>query len=210
MTNLLDSLKWRYAVKKFDASKKVSEEDLQELVDAFVLTPSSFGLQPWKLLYVENMEKRQEIAKYCWNDSQILESSGIFVFTRVADISDNLVDKFIDFIVEKKGTPREYLKGYEDMMKNFLINLDETEKQHWAEKQVMIALGNMMDICAFKKIDSCPIEGFQKDKIDEILGLSEKWLASVVLLPIGYRDENDEHFKRGKVRFEKEMVFERV
>lgn len=140
MTNILESLKWRYAVKKFDATKKVSQEDLQELIDAFVLTPSSFGLQPWKLIYVEDMEKREKMAPFCWNDSQILDSTGVFVLARTTDISDNLVDKFIDFIIQKTGAPKEALKGYEDMMKNFLANLDEREKQAWADRQVMIAL----------------------------------------------------------------------
>lgn len=110
MTHILESLKWRYAVKKFDPNKKVSENDIQELIDAFVLTPSSFGLQPWKLLYVEDMEKRKKMASFCWNESQILESSGIFVLAREADISDHQVDTFIDFIVKKTGTPKEYLK----------------------------------------------------------------------------------------------------
>ncbi len=210
MPKILDALNRRYAVKKFDPSKKVAETDIQELVDAFVLTPSSFGLQPWKLLYVEDRETRKAMASFCRNDSQIVDSSGVFVLTRTTDISDNLVDKFIDVIVAKKWTPKEYLKDYEAMMKRFLANLNTTEKQHWAEKQVMIALGNMLTVCALKKIDACPIEWFQKDKIDEILGLKEKWLASVVLLPIGYRDEDDEHLKKWKIRYGKDTIFERV
>ncbi|PID86437.1 NAD(P)H-dependent oxidoreductase [Candidatus Gracilibacteria bacterium] len=208
--SLLSALKWRYAVKKFDANKKVSETDLQELVEAFILTPSSFGLQPWKLIYVEDIKKREEISKYCYNDSQILDSSGVFVFARNTDISSKLIDKFIDFIVEKTKIQKQALEGYENIMKGFILGLSKLEKEFWAEKQVMIALGNVMNVCALKQIDSCPIEGFQKEKLDEILSLKEKGLASVVLLPIGYRDENDGHLKKGKIRYNKQMMFERV
>lgn len=95
-------------------------------------------------------------------------------------------------------------------MKNFLSTLSDVEKRHWVEKQVMIALWNMMNVCAMKKIDSCLIEWFKKDKIDEIFGLKEKWLASVCLLPIWYRDENNEHLKRWKIRYDEKIVFEKV
>lgn len=174
MAHIIEDLNWRYAVKKFDRAQKISEEKRDLLIEAFILTPSSFGLQPWKLLYVTNMEKRTAMAKHCWNDSQILESTGVFILTRKTDISDTLVDEYIEFLVAKNAVPRESLSGYEQMMKGFLANLNREQKIAWAERQVMITLGNMLTVAAVEKIDSCPIEGFNKTEIDTIFGLEEK------------------------------------
>lgn len=207
MSEVIKDLEWRYATKEFDNTKKVSSEDLDEIIEAFRLTSSSFGLEPWKLVIVENKEKREELLPVSWNQKQITESSHLLVFTRVLDC-EKQIDNYLDNTCESTWASREDLKWYEDMMRGFFAWKSEDEKVSWAEQQVFIALWNIMTVLAAKKIDSCAIWGFSPEKYDEILWLEEKWLASVVVLPIGYRSENDKYWLRPKIRSTKDQVSE--
>lgn len=202
---LLEKFDWRYATKVFDKDKKIPENDLQTLLDALVLTSSSFWLQPWKFILVENKKLREELLPYSWNQNQIVDASHLLVFARVDDNYEKLIDSYLDKIVEKRWWTRENLKGYEDMMKGFAWWKWDEGMKKWADEQVFIALGNAMTVLAEMKIDSCAIWWFDPVKYDEILGLKEKGLASVVVLPIWYRDEEaDKYAKLPKVRFEKD------
>lgn len=204
--NLIDSLNWRYATKVFDKTKKVPESDINEIIESFRLTPSSFWLQPWKLILVESEEKRQELLPNSWNQPQIVDASHLFVLARIENPSDKLVDNYLDDMCETTWATREDLKWYEDMMKWFLSNLTLEQKNAWADRQVMIASWVMISLLADKKIDSCPIEGFDKAKYNEILWLDNLWLSSVLVLPVWYRDEADKYASRQKVRFKKENI----
>ncbi|MGE4444401.1 MAG: NAD(P)H-dependent oxidoreductase [Candidatus Altimarinota bacterium] len=204
--NLVESLEWRYATKVFDKNKKVSDTDLAEIIEAFRLTPSSFGLQPWKLIVVKDVKKREELLPNSWNQAQIVDASHLLVLARVENAGDTLVDQYLDDMVNKTGATRENLKGYEDMMKGFLNGLSLDQKNAWADRQVMIASGVMMSLLAEKQIDACPIEGFDRAKYNEILSLNEKGLSSVLVLPIGYRDESDKYSSRPKIRFQTEDI----
>lgn len=208
MIKIIDSLNWRYATKEFDATKKISETDLNEIIEAFRLTSSSFGLQPWKLIIVENKEKREELLPVSWGQKQIVDASHLLVFTRVKNFWAVNVDKYLESSCEITWTTREQLKWYEDMMKWFISGLDENTERLWSHEQVFIALWNVLTVLADKKIDSCAIWGFDSIKYDEILDLDKKWLSSVVVLPIGYRSENDKHSKYPKVRFKTEEIVE--
>lgn len=175
MTNtIINDLNRRYAVKKFDPNQKVSQSDIDLLVETFRLTPSSLGLQPRKLLYLTNYNKRKEMAPFCRNDSQILESTGIFILCRRTDLSERFLNKWIQHLIDTTRATREQLSGYETMITGYFAKMNDQEKIIRAEKQVMIALGNMITVCATEKIDSCPIEGFQKEEINKILELEEK------------------------------------
>lgn len=204
--SLLKALEWRYATKIFDKNKKVSENDLEEIIEAFRLTPSSFWLQPWKLIVVRDTKKREELLPNSWNQSQIIDASHLLVLVRIQNAGDKLVDQYLDDMVNKTGATRENLKWYEDMMKWFLNSLSLEQKNAWADRQVMIASGVMMSLLAEKEIDACPIEWFDREKYNEILWLNEKWLSSVLVLPIGYRDESDKYSSRPKIRFQKEDI----
>ncbi len=204
--NLVESLEWRYATKVFDKNKKVSDTDLAEIIEAFRLTPSSFGLQPWKLIVVKDVKKREELLPNSWNQAQIVDASHLLVLARVENAGDTLVDQYLDDMVNKTGATRENLKWYEDMMKWFLNGLSLDQKNAWADRQVMIASGVMMSLLAEKQIDACPIEWFDREKYNEILWLNEKWLSSVLVLPIGYRDESDKYSSRPKIRFQTEDI----
>ncbi len=206
MSEIIKDLNWRYATKSFDTSKKVSQEDMEEIIESFRLTPSSFWLEPWKLIVIENPELKEKLREHSFGQAQITESSHLLVFARVKTLDDNYVDKFFDNQVKITWASREDLSGYENMIKWYLGNLDETSKMIWAKEQVNIALGNVMHTLARKKIDSCAIGGFNPSMYDEILGLGEKDLASVVVLPIGYRSADDKYAEKPKVRFSEEEV----
>ncbi|MDD3793784.1 MAG: NAD(P)H-dependent oxidoreductase [Candidatus Gracilibacteria bacterium] len=206
MSELIKKLEWRYATKDFDPTKKVSEADLEEIIEAFRLTPSSFGLEPWKLVIVENPEIREKLQVYSWNQSQITKASHLLVFARVKNIDDNYIDAYFDKSVKITGATREQLSGYENMMKGNFSNMNDDSKSRWARDQVFLALGNVIHFLAQKQIDSCAIGGFDPAKYDEILELDKLGLASVVVLPIGYRSENDKYSSKPKVRFSKDEV----
>lgn len=205
MSDLLKNLEWRYATKVFDRSRKISTEDMDKLLQGLALTSSSFGLQPWKFVVVENKELREKLKTYSWNQSQITDASHLLVFTRINDNYGALVDRYLDKMAEIRWTDREKLKWYEESMKWFAAAKGNEWMKKWADEQVFIALGNALSLCADLKIDSCAIWGFDSEKYDKILWLKDKGLSSVVILPIWYRDQDaDKYATLPKVRFDKE------
>ena len=210
MEKIIEDLNWRYAVKAFDDSKKVSSEDLDTIIEAFRLTASSFGLQPWKLVVVQDQAVKDSLVEHSWGQGQIANCSDLLVLARKNDFSDENIDEYIASTMETTWASQEDLQWYEDMMKGFLGRMDEDKKQVWVNKQIYIALGNLMTVCANMRIDSCPVEGFIGPKYDEILGLTEKGLGSVVVLPIGYRAEDDKYASNKKVRFATDEVVVKI
>lgn len=204
--DLIENLNWRYATKSFDTSKKVSEGDLEEIIEVFRLTPSSFWLEPWKLIIVENSETREKLQAHSWNQSQITQASHLLVFARVKNIDDNYIDNFLNNNSKITLSTREQLSGYENMMKWYFSNMTLESKTSWARDQVFLALWNVMNFLAQKQIDSCAIWGFDPSKYDEILELDKLGLASVVVLPIWYRSSDDKNALRPKVRFSKDEI----
>ncbi len=202
--NLLENLNWRYATKAFDTNKKISQSDLDEILEAFRLSPSGYGLQPWKLILVENSQTRAELLPHSWNQSQIVDASHLLVFARVENPGNDLVDAYLDDMVATTGATRENLKGYEDMMKGFFASLSVEARNAWADRQVFLAAGNVLAFLANKHIDSCPMEGFVPAKYNEILGLTDLGLSASMVLPIGYRKEDDKYSSKSKVRFAKD------
>lgn len=204
MNKLIEDLSWRYATKEFDSSKKISDEDFQVLLDSLILTPSSFGLQPWKFVVVENTEIRKELVSHSWNQAQVADASHLIVLCRPNTFGDQEVDAYVADTAKKRGQSVEELKGFGDMMKGFLSRMDDEGKTQWMEKQIYIALGQLMTTAAHMRIDACPMEGFINAKYNEALGLSEKGLSSVLVCPVGYRKDSDKYASLAKIRFEKE------
>ena len=208
MNKIIESLNWRYATKSFDTTKKVSEQDLQTIIEAFRLTPSSFWIEPWKLVIVENEELKSKLVEQSYGQKQVWEASHVLVFTRKKDINDEVIDWFLDNMSKIKWVSREDLKWYEDVVKWYFSRLDESWKKSWAEQQVYLALWNVMTVLSEIKIDSCAIWGFNPKWYDELLKLDGKNLASVVVLPIGYRNEDDKYSVSSKVRFSVDEISE--
>ena len=208
---LLEGLKWRYATKKFDASKKISTEDLEMLKEAISLTPTSYGLELYKVLLVENEEIRAQLKEAAWGQSQVTDASHVFVFCNYADVQESDIDAYLNRKATASGIQVADLKGYGDFMKKTVVHgMDAEMKGHWTTRQTYIALSNLMDACAELKIDSCPMEGFDNAQFNKILGLEEKGLNAAVVATVGYRAEDDATQHQPKVRKPLDELFETV
>lgn len=207
MTELLNSLNWRYATKKYDTSKKVAAEDLKTLKEATKLSVSSMGLQPYKILIIENPELRAKLQPAAYGQSAITEASQLFVFAIEKNVGDQQIEKYMQNISETRGIPVESLDGFSGMIKGFVGGLDENGKDNWAKKQAYLALSTLINTASFLKIDATPMEGFSAEQFDEILGLNKLGLSTAVIAAVGYRHEEDatQHFK--KVRKSNEELF---
>ena len=207
MNTVLEHRTWRYATKKFDASKKVSDQDLETLMEATRLSASSYGLQPYHVFVITDQEVKEKLKPASWNQSQITDASHLIVFANATDFGEELVDDYLTNMSETRSIPLEGLKGYADLMKSKLMELTTEEKSNWTARQAYIAFGNLMQAAAELKIDTCPMEGFEADKYNEILGLNDKNLNAAVVLAIGYRSEEDVTQHLPKVRKSKEELF---
>nr|WP_299388295.1 NAD(P)H-dependent oxidoreductase [Allomuricauda sp.] len=207
MNSILENRTWRYATKKFDSTKKVSNEDLELLLEATRLSASSYGLQPYHVFVITDPEIREQLKPVSWGQSQITDASHLLVFANVTDFGEELLDGYVKNVSDTRNIPEENLKGYGDFMKSKLLDLSVDAKSSWTMKQVYIALGNLMQAAAELKIDTCPMEGFEAEAYNKILGLDEKDLNASVVLPIGYRSEEDETQHYAKVRKSKEELF---
>ena len=210
MSTILENLNWRYATKKFDPTKKISEQDLDTIFEAIKLSPSSYGLQPFHVLSITDEATRKELQPASWNQSQIVDASHILVFAAKSEFGGELVDDYLENVSTTRGMDIESLKGYGDFMKSKLLDLPTMVKTTWTSRQAYIALGNAMTAAAGLKIDTSPMEGFEPDKYDNILGLTDKGLTSVVVLAIGYRSEEDDTQHYAKVRKNNEELFTHI
>lgn len=207
MSTILDSLNWRYATKKFDATKKISNQDLETIKEALRLTASSYGLQPYKILIIESPELRAQLQPAAWGQTQIVDASHLLVFANQTDFGDNEIETYGKNIVETRGIPAESIQGYVDFMKSKISTLPLDKRDNWTAKQAYIALGNLLSVTAELKIDATPMEGFEAEKVNEILGLDKLGLNASLIATLGYRHEDDttQHFK--KVRKSNEEFF---
>jgi nitroreductase len=208
MTEIIKALNWRYATKKFDPSKKVSEEDLNELLESARLAPSSYGLQPWKFVVVTNPDLRKKLREHAWGQPQITDASHLIVLAARTDVDEKYIKEYVAEIAKQRSVPVESVKGYEDMMIGDLTQRPKDALLDWSKRQTYIALGFLLFAAALKRIDACPMEGFDPAKFDELLGLKKKNLTSVALCPVGYRAD-DPASKSVKVRFKDVFIFEK-
>ena len=207
--SLLDSLQWRYATKRM-SGKKVSEEKLASILEATRLSASSYGLQPYTILVVSNNELKEKLGAAAYNQPQLIESSHVMVFCIHKTINSKDVSTYIKLIADTRSIPSEALKGFEDAILGTVSSLNDAELQNWSAKQAYLALGTAIAAAAELQVDTCPMEGFNHADFDEILGLNEKGLTSVVILPLGYRSDEDQLANAIKVRKHKDVLFEFV
>jgi nitroreductase len=207
--SLLQQLAWRYATKKFDPAKQVSAADWSVLEEALVLTASSYGLQPWKFIVVTDPALKAKLRPASWNQSQVEDCSHLVVFTAKQDITEADVDRFIARIAEVRGVSIESLAGYKGFMMGDLVKGPRHAIIHeWAARQTYIAMGNLLTSAAALGIDTCPFEGIEPAKYDEILGLKGTGYATVSACPVGYRAADDKYANAPKVRFEAKDVID--
>ena len=205
MSDLINKLKWRYATKKMDASRPVPQQKIERILEAIRLTASSSGLQPYEVIVVTNPELRAQIVPHAWNQAQITDGSHLLVFAAWDNYTAERINHMFDLVNDERGFKNEGWEAYRQKLLAAYVPRDaETNYQH-AARQAYIGLGTALIAAAEEGVDSTPMEGFDPDKVDEILGLRARGLRSVILLPLGYRaEEGDWLVNLKKVRRSRE------
>ncbi|MBW1296647.1 NAD(P)H-dependent oxidoreductase [Aquimarina litoralis] len=197
---IIESLQWRYATKKFDNTRILPQEKIDVLTKAFNLTATSYGLQPLKLVVLKNKELQKELTEHSWNQQQVADASHLLVICTEKIVGEEYITKYFDNVKAIRNTPDNILKPFREQLIDSFKHKEADEISTWAAKQAYLAMGNLLTVCATEKIDACPMEGFIPAKYDEILKLSERGLTSVLVLPVGYRAEDDMFAGFKKVR----------
>ncbi len=204
---VIENLEWRYATKRFDEDRKISAEDLTTLQEAVNLAATSFGLQPFRVVVVQDPEIKEQLRAASYNQPQLTEASHVFVFCAMKNMPAEQIDRFVDRISEVRSVPRDQLKDYAEYMKGSVAGKSVESIEAWNKRQAYIALGTLLDVAAELRIDTCPMEGFDAGEYDRILGLTDKGLTATVISPVGYRSENDATQHHEKVRIPLEEMF---
>jgi nitroreductase len=208
MNKIIEHLNWRYATKKFDSTKKISDEDLEIIKESLRLAPSSYGLQPLKFLLIENPRIRQQLKEKSFNQSQITDASHLFVICSLTEITEDYIDNHIQNTAKIRSVSIDSISGFGNYVKNQILPLKKEYVAEWNAKQAYIALGQLLHTCATLRIDATPMEGFEKEAYDGILNLKKQGLQSVLVCPIGYRSEEDSNQFLKKVRRSQGSLFE--
>ncbi len=205
---LLDSLRWRYATKQFDASRTIPESTWDALEESMVLTPSSFGLQPWKFLVVKDPGLRSDLREQSWGQAQVTDASHLVVFAARTDLDSEDIQAWISCLAETNGKAVEEFDMLKGMIAGFAKGMSTEQRHEWNLRQVYIALGQLMAAAAVLRIDACPLEGISQEGYDDILGLVGSGYACSVACALGYRDEKDKYSSAPKARFSRNLVIE--
>ena len=204
---IMEALEWRYAVKKFNPTKKIQQDQWSVLEQSLLLSPSSYGLQPWKFLVVQNGEIRKKLTPASWNQTQVEDCSHYVVIATLKKITEDYIGSFIQSTAQTRNVEAATLEGYKKMMMGDLIQGPRSQVvDHWAQKQSYIAMGNIMHTAALLKIDSCPMEGIDPKAYDKILELENTDYASAAAVALGYRSSDDKYQMAKKVRFPKDQI----
>jgi len=208
-STLVGNLNWRYAAKVFDASKTIPAETWQALEEALILSPSSFGLQPWKFIVITDKEMRAKLLPHSWGQTQVTQCSHYVIFAAITKIDEAYIDANLARTAEVRGVTAESLAGFRKMLTGTLIQGGYGTPE-WAARQAYIALGNFMTSAAMLQIDTCPMEGFSPAEYDKVLGLPARGLTSVVCCAAGYRSPDCKYASLAKVRFPASAMIEHI
>ncbi len=210
-TELLSALEWRYATKKFDATKKIPAEEWKALEQSLVMAPSSYGLQPWKFIVVKNPEIREKLKAASWNQTQVTDASHLVVLASKEKITEEDVQEFMKLNASVRGMPVENLKGYQEMIIGDLVKGPRSAIiGSWAQRQAYIAMGFVMEAAAMLKVDTCPLEGLDPTAYDQILDLQGSGYKTVAAVAFGYRHAEDGYAMAKKVRYPAEKVIQYI
>ena len=200
MNNALDSLYWRYAVKKFDPDRALPQAKVEALKEAFNLTATSYGLQPIRLVVIRNRELQEQLVSHSYGQRQVADASDLLVICIETEIDRDYIEGYFNKVREVRGTEEEILEPYRKALVDDFRRKTPEQIRTWATYQAYLALGNLLTVCAVEQIDSCPMEGFLPEAYDRVLGLSQKGLFPVLVLPVGYRSAGDSFAEFKKVR----------
>jgi nitroreductase len=208
---LLSALEWRYATKRFDANRKIPDDVWNVLERALILTPTSYGLQPYRFVVLTDLEKRAELLAHSWNQRQVVDCSHYVVLTARAKLAETDVDKWVQRLSEIRKVPVESLAAYRGMMVGDVVHGSRGKNSHeWAIRQVYIALGNLMTCAAVLGVDACPMEGIVPSEYDRVLGLSDSGYVTAVACALGYRAENDKYAALSRARFDAADLIQKI
>ncbi|MBT9188682.1 nitroreductase family protein [Zobellia russellii] len=207
----MDSIKyleWRYAVKKFDSERILSEEKIERLKQAFNLTATSYGLQPISLAVIHNKDLQNKLVEHSFGQQQVGQASHVLVICIQNDINEDYINRYFEQIRKVRGTSDEILNPFKNAMMADFSKKEVHEIEQWSKNQAYLALGNLLTVCAMEKIDSCPMEGFIPSAYDDMLNLKKSGLTSVLVLPVGYRANDDmfSEFKKVRKNIEESII----
>ena len=200
MADIIKDLEWRYAVKKFDSSKEIKASKLETIKKAFNLTATSYGLQPIKMVILKNKKLQEQLVQYSYGQQQVAQASHVLILCIEKKIDADYISGYFKKVKEIRGTSDSVLEPFKNALVSEFNKMDSKQIEHWATNQAYLAMGNLLTICAVEQLDACPMEGFIPDSYDELLNLGSKDLRSVLVLPIGYRAEDDMFSEFKKVR----------
>lgn len=200
MRDTIEKMQWRYAVKKFDSNRVLPSVKIDVLKEAFNLTATSYGLQPIKLVVLSDKKLQQDLVAHSYNQPQVAQASHILILCIENEVDDVYINSYFKRVKQVRGTEDEILEPFRKSLVNDFSSRETDEIREWAKNQAYLAMGNLLTICAIEEIDSCPMEGFIPSEYDRILDLDSKGLSSVLVLPVGYRAEDDMFSGFKKVR----------
>lgn len=204
---LLAALQWRYAVKKYDPSSKLSQEDKDTLEEVLLLTPSSYGLQPLHFIWLEDSKLREKAKAIAWNQQQIIDAAGVLVLCTKTSLDAVFLDAHADNMRDTRSLQEEQIKGFRAHLHAAIGAKEANDIKQWNDKQAYIALGQLLTACALLKIDATPMEGFDPKALDELLELEKQGLHSVLICTLGKRASDDNYAQLKKVRRPKNSLF---
>lgn len=207
---IIEALEWRYAVKKYDVSKKVTEDNLQILKDSIRLAPTSYGLQPFKAIFIKDEKIREQLKGKSWGQTQVIDASHLVVFVAQKHISMEDVDDYMQNVAKSRDLRIEQTAGFGDYIKSSIAPMTEGQFVIWNVKQTYIALGMLLQTAAELRIDATPIEGFETEAYDQILGLTEQGYTTAVVCALGFRHVEDKNQHQAKVRKSEEELFHTI
>jgi len=198
--DLLEPLKWRYATKQFDAEKSLTNEQVNQLLEATNFTATSYGLQPFKLLVLNDQAKQDSLVASSYGQAQVADASHVIIIATRTDVDADYISDYVDYMESERGLAGGAMDQFKNVMIGSIAGMSEKDRETWATKQAYIALGTLLTACAAAKIDACPMEGFVNAEYDEILGLAEMNLHAVLVIPIGFRSADDKYQSLKKIR----------
>ena len=204
---LIEKMSKRYATKKFNPERLVSPEDLESLKEVIQLSASSYGLQPYRVVLVEDKRLREQLRPFSWGQAQITDASHLFVFCNLLSVGEGEVSAYVDLKARAQGKKPQELSGYIGFVTKKIGEKSILEQRHWTAKQSYIAMANLLTACAAMDIDACPIEGFEPEKYNELLNLESKGLEAAVVVAVGYRADDDANASLPKIRKSQEELF---
>jgi len=208
--NILEPLRWRYATKKFDATRTLDDSQVDQLLEAGNLAATSYGLQPYKFVVIQNQTLQDQLVSASYDQKQVAQASHVIVIAVRDNIDADYINNYAQLMEKTRDLPTGTLDEYRQVMLGTVGRMQPEEVIKWASKQAYIALGTMLAAAATMSIDTCPMEGFMPAEYDQLLGLDSKNLKSVLVLPIGYRAEDDSNQQAKKVRLALADIVERI